>query len=449
MTSTPLLSVRRLPGWVAQTVASGRLQTVLAGILASPALGPAAHTSCLVASQGGRVLYAFNASQPLIPASNVKLLTATAVLERLGSVQRLTTGVRAARPVGGVVTGNLYLVGGGDPLLRTSGYVASLGPDQTLYTSLSQLAAQVRAAGVQEVRGAVVGDESRYDQLRTVPTWSPVYAAEGDVGPLSALEVNDGAAATSPGPARAGASAAGLQAAMAANPAGRAAAIFTGLLAADGVRVVGSAGAGTTPSGTPLLTSVASPSLAQEVDAMLTVSDDTAAELFTKELGYHLTSAGTTAAGVAAIRADLAEDGLPVSQVTLYDGSGLDRGDRLTCRVLVADLQHVGAGGLVAQGLPVAGQTGTLRGRLAGTPAAGRLRAKTGTLDNVSALSGFVLPKPGVAVAGTDLGQPIVFSLIMNGVPSDTTGPAIGNQIGVALAGYPRLPPIAQIEPRP
>ncbi len=153
MTTTPVLSVRRLPGWVAQTVAAGRLQTALAGILASPTLGAAARTSCLVASQGGRVLYAYNPLQPLIPASNEKLLTSTAVLERLGAADRLTTSVRAARPAGGVVSGNLYLVGGGDPLLRTPGYVAALGPDRTLYTSLHQLAAQVRAAGVLEVTG--------------------------------------------------------------------------------------------------------------------------------------------------------------------------------------------------------------------------------------------------------------------------------------------------------
>ncbi len=221
------------------------------------------------------------------------------------------------------------------------------------------------------------------------------------MGPLSALEVNDGAAASASAPTGAGASASALQAALAANPAVRAAAIFTTLLRADGVRVHGSPSTGKAPPGTPVLTTIASPPLAQEVDAMLTVSDDTAAELFTKEIGYQADGSGTTAAGVAAIRADLARDGLPVAQVVLYDGSGLDRNDRLTCGFLDADLQRLGAGSVVARGLPIAAKTGTLRGRLAGTPAAGRLRAKTGTLDDVSALSGFVLPRTGTAVPGT------------------------------------------------
>ena len=68
----------------------------------------------------------------------------------------------------------------------------------------------------------------------------------------------------------------------------------------------GSPNTGKAPPGTPVLTTISSPPLAQEVDAMLTVSDDTAAELFTKEIGYQVDGSGTTAAGVAAIRADLA-----------------------------------------------------------------------------------------------------------------------------------------------
>ena len=173
VTATPVLSVRRVPGWVAQTVAVGQLRTALAGIVASPALRPAAAHSCLVVSQGSQVLYAYNPVEPLIPASNVKLLTATAVLDRLGPAGRLTTTVRAARPAAGVVDGDLYLVGGGDPLLRTPGYAAALGPDQTLYTSLAQLAAQVR-------RGRCAGDHGRRGGRREPLR---LHADRGDLEP--------------------------------------------------------------------------------------------------------------------------------------------------------------------------------------------------------------------------------------------------------------------------
>jgi D-alanyl-D-alanine carboxypeptidase/D-alanyl-D-alanine-endopeptidase (penicillin-binding protein 4) len=453
-TTTPILSVRRIPGWVAETVAAQRLAVSLGPQVDQPSLGPAAQAGCLVVSQGGRILYSERPSTSLIPASNMKLLTATAILDRFGATHRTITTVTAPRPVSGVVHGDLYLVGAGDPFLRTAAYTAALGPDRTVYTSLDQLAHQVRAAGVQVIAGSVVGDESRYDQERTVPGWKPVYAAEGDVGPLSALEVNDGA---SPGPSRtglsrsgpSGTSASGLQAAASANPAVRAAATFTDLLASDGVRVVGAPNTGTAPRAVPVLATIASPTLGAEVDAMLTVSDDTAAELFTKELGYQASRSGTTAAGVAAMRADLAADGLPVSQLVADDGSGLDRGDRVTCALLQADLQHLGASSVVADGLPIAGQTGTLRLRMRNTAAAGRLRAKTGTLDDVVALSGYVLPAAKPAPPGSVLGAPLVFSLIFDRAPNLTAVRSVADQIGVTLATYPQLPPLADFEPRP
>ena len=448
LTATSILSVRRIPGWVAETVAGQRLAPSLSALLAQPALHAAGASGCLEVSQGGRTLYAENPLESLIPASNMKLLTATAVLDKLGAGTRLTTRVVAARPVRGIVTGNLYLVGGGDPLLATGPNATGLGAGQTLYTSLNQLASQVRSAGVTEVTGSVVGDDSRYDELRTVPTWKPEYAAEGDVAPLSALEVNNGAPPAAPTTPSAGATSQALMAAASADPAARAAATFAGLVGRG--RGAGGRAAGHREGARrcPALASIASPPLGAEVDATLTVSDDTAAELFTKELGYATAGVGSTAAGVAAIRADLAADGLPVSQLVGLDGSGLDRGDQVTCNLIQADLEHVGAGSVVGQGLPIAGQTGTLSSRMRGTPAAGRLRAKTGTLDDVVALSGFVLPVAGSAVPGSTLGQPIVFSMIFNRVPNLDAARAVQDQIGVTLATYPELPPIATLEPQ-
>ena len=447
VTTTPVLSVRRVPGWVVQTVAVGRLRTALAGIVASPALRPAAAHSCLVVSQGGQLLYAYNPVEPLIPASNVKLLTATAVLDRLGPAARLTTSVEAARPVAGVVDGDLYLVGGGDPLLRTPGYAAALGPDQTLYTSLAQLAAQVGAAGVQVITGAVVGDESRFDSMRTVATWSPAYAAEGDVGPLSALEVNDGAARRPPHqpgrvPPRPPAGGPGCQSGRAGGrhlhhaPARR--------RRASARLAQHREGAARYPGPHHDLQPAAGTGGGCHADGQRRHGGGAFHQgdrLPGGRLGHHGRRRGGHTGRPGSGRA-------PVAQVVLYDGSGLDRNDRLTCSFLDADLQRLGAGSVVARGLPIAAQTGTLRGRLAGTPAAGRLRAKTGTLDDVSALSGFVLPRAGTAVPGTGLGQPVTFSLIVNGVPSDTIGPSIGDRVGVALASYPRLPALARIEPR-
>jgi D-alanyl-D-alanine carboxypeptidase/D-alanyl-D-alanine-endopeptidase (penicillin-binding protein 4) len=433
--ATPLLSVRRVPVWVERTVAAQRLAAGMPAILAG--LGPAASSSCLVVTEGGRTLYADHPASEVLPASNMKLLTATAVLGRLGASSRITTRVRAAAPpVRGVVHGDLYLVGHGDPLLWTPGYAASQAPAQTVYTSLATLASQVRAAGITRVTGTVVGDEAWFDTERGVAGWKAAYEQEGDVGPLSALDVDDGFMTTPPyGPSP--------------QPAKAAAALLAGLRRADGVAVGGPVRVGATPADAAAVAAVTSPPLGAEVGVVLRVSDDTGAELLLKQLGRRATGTGSTQAGVTAERAVLAADGLPVTQLLAADGSGLSRADRVTCGLVAADLRLVGTTGPIFAGLPVAGRTGTLTTRFVGTVAAGRLHAKTGTLDGVSALSGFVLARRGRDEPDVALRAPLVFSFIANGLSGTVTGPAVGDAIGVALARYPEVPPLAAAEPLP
>lgn len=470
---TPVLSLRRVPSWLAQTAAQQRLDSQLQA-LAGPSLGSGtAPSGCLVVTQGDRVLFDVNGQDMFIPASNMKILTATAVLDRLGGATKFVTSVRSSGPAEeGVVAGNLYLIGGGDPDLRTSSYGGGTSLPGGTFTSLDALALQVREAGISEVTGSVIGDESRYDSQRIVGTWKPVYTSEGDVGPLSALDVNDGfvpnPATTTTKPVQASgpngsvaphpttgtgsvppnteaSNSAQLAYAAATDPASQAAQVFAALLRKDGVRVDGGSRTGRAPASSILVTSIDSAPLSDEVDEMLNVSDDTAAELFTKELGYKESGSGTTRAGTAAVRADLAADGLPVGEMVAVDGSGLDRGDRASCNLLVQALERAGPTSTLAKGLPVAGKTGTLAGRMVGTPAQGRVVAKTGTLDNVVSLSGFVLPAPGTPELAS-LGEPLVFSLILNG-PPDWKATAVADDVAVALAGFPVLPPLKDLEP--
>ncbi len=432
---TPVLSLRRVPSLLAGVVGRLHLDDALNAAMADPSLGAARNSSCLVVEQGTTPLYARQPTAMLIPASGLKLLTGSAILDKLGPDARLVTTVSADRaPAGGVVTGNLYLVGGGDPLLRTADYVATLRWKELLYTHLDDLARAVRAAGVTHVSGAVVGDESRYDTVRAVATWKPSYAATGEFGPISALQVNDGFAVLAP--KRVGA----------AQPAQTAAAVFTSLLQAAGVAVDGAAATGKAPAAALPVASLPSAPLAQVVGEVLKQSDNNGAELFTKELG-RLAGSPTTAGGVAAIRADLAAAGLPVSEVSMVDGSGLDRSDRVTCQLLVDVLQHSGPTGALGAGLAVAGQSGTLQTRMVSTPAAIRLRAKSGSLDGVSSLSGFVVP--GAAVPGVAQPAALTFSCIINGAPSQAAAEAVEDRIGVILAGYPQVPPLAQLGPLP
>ncbi len=433
---TPVLSLRRAPELLIRAVGAGHLATELDAALSDPALGLASNDLCVDVQQGATTLYSRNPAQMLIPASNLKLLTATAALDKLGPGDRLITVVSAGRPpAGGDVTGDLYLVGGGDPLLRTAPYVASLRYRELIYSHLETLAQHVRAVGVTHVTGGVIGDESRYDQERYVPSWRPSYQTTGEVGPLSALSVNDGFVAVGPTPV------------PSQHPAQDAAAAFTALLKADGVAVDGSPGAGVAPAGATAITSLPSPPMADLLaEAVLRQSDNDGAELITKEIGRHVAGAATTVAGVAAIRADLQADGLPIDQLSAVDGSGLDRSDRASCQLILAALQRSGPNGLLARGLPVAGRTGTLEDRFVGTAAAGRLEAKTGTLDGVSALSGFVAPPSGSQVAP---GSELAFSMIVNSLPSMASGEALEDRVGAILARYPEAPSVTDVKPLP
>jgi D-alanyl-D-alanine carboxypeptidase/D-alanyl-D-alanine-endopeptidase (penicillin-binding protein 4) len=433
---TSLLSPRRLPDWLATTAAGRRVAASLSSVLSTAALGSAATTTCALVTQGGRTLAALDPGDALIPASNMKILTASAALDKLGPGFRYTTKVTAtAAPVGGVLTGNLYLVGSGDPFLRTAAYVAAQPYQEPTYTSLAQLAAQVKAAGITSVTGSVVGDESRYDTQRAVPTWKPDYTSEGDAGPLSALDVDDGFVLT------------GSTYEASPQPAVSAATQFAALLEAEGITVTGPPTDGVSPPTAVAVTSIQSAPLSQLLGTILTVSDDTGAELVTKELGAEFGGAGTTTAGVAVITADLTAHHLPMTGFSALDGSGLDRSDRVSCRLLDADLAREGPTSVLAAGLPVAGRTGTLDDRLTAPITLGRILAKTGTLDGVAALSGFVLAPAGATAPAPGLDRPLVFSLVMNGLSGDTVGVTLGDALATALAAYPAVPAASTLGP--
>ncbi|HLI02023.1 MAG TPA: D-alanyl-D-alanine carboxypeptidase [Acidimicrobiales bacterium] len=421
---TPVLSVRRVPGWIETSAVDKQLTAKLPKVMAG--LSKAAKSSCLVVRNGGQTAYAYRPLEPVTPASNMKILTAIAVAAKLGTSTRITTRVVAAGPVvHGVLHGNLYLVGGGDPVLRASSYVPSLGDREPAITSLPQLAGKVKKAGITAIDGRVLGDGSLFDNQRRVSTWSLDYDPDDDVGPLGALDVNDGFLPTKPF-------------AASSDPADMTAGVFARLLRAAGVKVgKGRFGTGTAPRSAHPVTSIQSPTVGDLLAEILRVSDDTGTELLTKLLGARFGGAGTTAAGTRVVRQELAHLGLPVGQLRNLDGSGLDTGDRVTCNLVADALQEYGTHGPVFAGLPVAGRSGTLAGRMEGTVAAGRVHAKTGTLNTVAALSGWVMPAAGAKGA-----TPIIFSLITNGPGAEWLGVEAGNTVGVDLATPPKgIPP--------
>lgn len=428
---TPVLSPRRVPELLAATVARTRLTAALDAAIGDPSLGGAARSSCLAVEDAGTTLYAQRADAPLAPASTMKLLTATAALRRLGPDFRFVTEVRAGGPpADGVVDGPLWFVGSGDPIIQTGDYTAALKDDPPISTPLEVLADAVVAAGIREIKGPVAGDESRYDNVRYVPAWKAGYIADNEVGPVSALTVNDNLAQYPP-----------KRTIPATDPATNAAAALTFLLRVRGVLVDGDPTAGPAPPGAVAVASVTSPPLTDVVGEMLEHSDNQTAETLVKELGARFGRSGSWDEGLAVVRAAVADAGVPVDAYAAVDGSGLDGSDRLTCAQLLDVLDAAGASGPLAAGLPVAGRSGTLAKRLLGTTAAGRVRAKTGTLDHVASLAGFV-DRPGTT--------PLEFALIANDLPDRTaTGRVLQDRVALALAAYPDTPTPDAIAPEP
>jgi len=340
---------------------------------------------------------------PLTPASNEKLLTAMGVLSLLPQADTLVTEVRAAGPQdGGALDGDLVLVGGGDPTLQAR------GPH-----SLDDLAAAVKARGIDEVRGALVGDESRYDHLRSAPGWLPEHVPVF-IGPLSALVVDRNQLRP--------------DADYAADPVPGDLAYFRAALLRAGVRVDGPNAAATAPNGSTVLAALASPPIGDLVGEMLNQSDNLVAELLVKEVAHRTAGGapGSTAAGLAAITAAVQRQlGVPLAGVAA-DGSGLSRDDRRSPRewrtLLQAALARPWAERLVGS-LPLAARTGTLVRRFAGTAAEGNVRAKTGWIDEARSLSGYL------TTAG---GRHVVFSVIVNG--TTPASPALNALDGLVAA---------------
>jgi D-alanyl-D-alanine carboxypeptidase/D-alanyl-D-alanine-endopeptidase (penicillin-binding protein 4) len=340
------------------------------------ASGPAAG-AYVVDLDTGAPLFAFNPDVQRIPASVNKLFTTSTALQRFGPDRTLQTEVLAdaAPDETGVVAGNVYLRGGGDPTFTTA--------------RARVLARQLAASGVTEVTGRVIGDESAWDSRRGGPASG--YRTSMWVGPLSALTLDRGYTGRR----------------FQTNPPLTAAKAFNRQLRRAGLTVRRAARRGVTPPAATSLATSQSPTIARLVASTNTPSDNFLAESLLKALGAEFGLSGSTAAGATVVRATVQKLG---ARPRLLDGSGLSRRDRTTPRDvvnLIAGMDRSAVAEPFKASLPVAGRTGTLYRRMRSTAARGRCHAKTGTLSDVSALAGF---------CDTRSGRRVAFALLMNRV---------------------------------
>ena len=320
--------------------------------------------------ESGNILYSNDADHATSPASVAKLFTAVAALRVLGPEYRMTTSVVD----GG--NGELWLVGGGDPTITRS-------PGNNYYGSshsIQELAATAISALPHQPIASVHIDDSRYSAFtRWDNSWRTNGWALGYVAPITSLQVDGDRDTPSLRLGR-----------RSTDPSGRAGAWFAGELSQLTGNHVAVAGSSVAPPG-PVVASVSSAPVSELIAIMLLDSDNTLAEVLAREVALERESDSID----RAFHEALYEEGSFPEGVYFQDGSGLSPLTTLTARAIV-DLLGVIDGDETLEpilgDLPIAAETGSLRKRfkVVGAEVAGRVFAKTGSIQGVRSLAGVI-----------------------------------------------------------
>jgi len=455
-----------------------RLNQKIDSVLKASSLKNASVGVQIVSLKSGEVVYERNPALALNPASNTKLITSAAALIELTPQFRFQTIVYAGKKVRkGTLQGNLYLKGRGDPILS--------------YEALLTLAQDVYNAGIRNIAGDIVGDDSYFDEEREFSGWHDFKQAYS--GKISALSLNKNSLQLLIKPAyRSGVapqviidpptsyiriknkavtlssnkvyasflpteesapteetlvvqgkisrkSRYGVSASIhVKNPTLFTTTAFKDALEQVGIRVEGEAA--TTcqlPKQSRRIATYYSEPLSTIISESNKSSDNFVAEQLLKTLGAEqLGAPGTTEKGLQIVQEFLAGLNIPPDAYVLENGSGLSRNNRLSPEQIVTLLTFMYENFEVRSeymaSLAIAGVDGTLRRRLRNTQAERRLRAKTGAINKVSCLSGYAASRDNEVFA---------FSIMMNGYRSGGYDiKKIQNTIGLLLAEFYRRP---------
>jgi len=435
--------------------------------------GPLGHSHSgieVFSLEDGRVLYGFHAHDLLNPASNTKIFTSAAALYRLGPDYRWATEIFLDSPPdhGGVVKGNLTLRGKGDPTL--------------LSERMWEIATELWHLGLRQVKGDLILDDSFFDAVYEGPGWDQEDTDRAYLAPISALASNWGSFAiyVSPGD-RAGQKArveiepmspyfkldnqviTGGRGVRRIKTSGSVARdgyhvkvsghipsdsptaafwrkvgdptrytgeTFRAILAQRGIKITGRIRRGVRSPSAKLFFTSQSDGLDIILKRLNKQSSNFVAEVLVKTLGAEIRGVpGTWPNGIDAIEDFLGQEvGIPRGSYVMRNGSGLNDVNRFSADQIVRVLAYMYSRLTVApeylSSLPIAAKDGTIRFRMQDTPAAGRVRAKTGTLEDVSALSGYVESLGGRHYA---------FSLLVNDYPSSLRQ-AIASEDSFAVA---------------
>lgn len=400
------------------------------------------------------IVWNHRGDQRMIPASLTKILTAGAVLEGLGSSRKFETKLMSVAPIkDGVLEGDLYLLGAGDP-----GFVS-----ETMWFLVNEF----KRTGVRKITGNIIVDESRFDQIRSDPSRQDERVDRAFDAPVGAMSFNWNSinVFVRPG-AKVGDRAlvtldpesdyAQLQAEVRTTSGkkvevsvhrkeqskGQDILIVKGSIGIDakeyvayknitnpilwcgrnlvsflnqrGIQVGGQIKSGLTPNSAAQLARAESKPISSMVVDMMKFSNNFVAEMLTKNLAAEKGSShpATLSEGVQLIRDFVVSAGIAKDRFRIINPSGFSRENQISPKDLNQVLWHIREQfGIFAEALtafPVAGVDGTLKSRMRGSKAEGRVRAKTGLLNGVAGLAGY---------AGKEDGTQYTFVFLFNGRP--------------------------------
>lgn len=457
--SSPLLPMTPTP-----TDAVEKLHDELEYIFSDPAFSSAHWGVAVQSMKTGEYFYLRNEHKAFMPASNMKLFTTAAALQALGADYRFVTRLQAHGVLSteGILDGDVIIRGCGDPSL------SGRWEENKITAVFERWADSLKAKGIKEIHGKIIGDDRYFSGDRLGHGWEWDDLTEYYAAQISALTFNDNCIdiLTSPGdsldaPARiklepdtryvqiinriktdertrprfwrnlgtnqiqcdgtvSWLSKGRRDRVTIENPARYAAFVLREILVRRGIVVTGEAfDVDELPGYLPVeyrtrqLASHTSPPLSEIVKATNKDSDNLFAELLLRTVGRESGREGNAGGGEAAAKKLFEAAGIAPDQFYAMDGSGLSRSNLVSPVSVIRLLRYMRqqpAGAVYVESLPVAGVDGTLKNRLRGTAAKGNVKAKTGSIGRVRALSGYVTTRDG---------EELVFSMIANnyGVP--------------------------------
>ena len=391
--NTPVLNARRIPEWLRRPRSNQEFSVALSRVLNKPSVPT---NRCLKVHRDGIEIAAENSNSGLVPAELQRLVTVAAVASFPPDTVFVTKVVGNESSVinEGVLEGDIFLVGGADPVLSTSDYLSRFATERTA-TSFDQLAAELSAAlrrrGITSINGAVVGDEFRFspretDYVGTV--WSEADNANNEVGPLSGLLVNDGFIWDRQTESIT----------RAEDPATNAVALLTELLVRRGININGDPRSGEQPPSADQveLAKIESPAIAEI--AMRALLDATTAEMLFKEVGRTNGLSAASNDAFYGMLVALFQQGLPIEGNQPRDGSGLSDQNKVTCDLLMAIIERNATDGIARSALtPIAASVLAPCAPIGGT----NMRILSADRGSVTALVGEMIASNGATITFT------------------------------------------------